>query len=380
MKKHLLLLGITFLSYNFATAQCEPVSSLDEAFDGDSMPACWTGSHSYPNIMTGDKITFYSGDSGTIDIYLVSPEITAFNGQQTLTFTATGTSMSPVLQIGTLDAADNFSTFTAVGDEIALGEETTFSVDIPTSTQKFIAFKFSANGASHSAGTLDNVTLQTNASPCDPVSSLNETFDAGALPDCWTNLNGVYDGSGFGSQNILFYSTSGGVTTSVATQQVLAGNYSFTFDATGNGILAIGIQTDLSDSSTFTELYSDISPATEAGPFEVSLTENAYIVIEVFLPNAHSPVYLDNVVLETSASVENLKKNDFKLYPNPATSLLNIESTSEVKSVEIFDLTGRKVVVSTSNNTVDVSSLTSGTYIISITSENGTAQTKFVKR
>lgn len=243
MKKHLLLLGISFLSYNFATAQCEAVSSLDETFGGTALPDCWTGSHSYPNIMPGDEVTFYSGNSATAEIYLISPEIIEFNGQQTLSFTAAGTSMTPVLQIGTLAIADDFSTFVAVGDEIALGEESTYSVSIPASeTQKFIAFKFIANGAPHAAG------------------------------------------------------------------------------------------------------------------------------------------ILDNVVFQTTASVGQVEQNSFRIYPNPVSSVLNIESNSEVKSVEIFDLTGRKVAVSVLNNTVNVSSLTQGTYIINITSDNGSAQTKFIKR
>ena len=84
---------------------------------------------------------------------------------------------------------------------------------------------------------------------------------------------------------------------------------------------------------------------------------------------------------------ENLMEGSFKLFPNPATSEINILSldNSNYYNIEIHDLTGRivKIVNSrTSNNTtLDVSDLKSGNYIIKITDNNGKVESlKMIKR
>ena len=84
---------------------------------------------------------------------------------------------------------------------------------------------------------------------------------------------------------------------------------------------------------------------------------------------------------------ESLIEGSYKLFPNPATSEINISSTnnSNYSNIEIHDLTGRivKIVNSrTSNNTtLDVSDLNSGNYIIKITDNNGKVESlKMIKR
>lgn len=66
------------------------------------------------------------------------------------------------------------------------------------------------------------------------------------------------------------------------------------------------------------------------------------------------------------------------MYPNPVSNgTLHITSnSSEAKSVSVFDLLGKQVLnAKTSNNAVNVSSLTSGSYIVKIT-EDGKTDTK----
>jgi len=62
---------------------------------------------------------------------------------------------------------------------------------------------------------------------------------------------------------------------------------------------------------------------------------------------------------------------DFALYPNPATDVVNIETNSQISNVDVFDLVGRKQAVVLSNGAVNISSLNSGLYILSINFENG---------
>tara|TARA_B110001469_G_scaffold15833_1_gene15992 strand:+ start:959 stop:1213 length:255 start_codon:yes stop_codon:yes gene_type:complete len=48
--------------------------------------------------------------------------------------------------------------------------------------------------------------------------------------------------------------------------------------------------------------------------------------------------------VESSLSVEENDENEFKIYPNPTLSSWKINSSKIIKSLEIFDLVGRKVL------------------------------------
>jgi len=77
-------------------------------------------------------------------------------------------------------------------------------------------------------------------------------------------------------------------------------------------------------------------------------------------------------------SVNNYNANAFSLYPNPTnTGSISISSTnSEAISVQVFDILGKQVKNETlTNNTLNVSNLKSGIYIVKIT-QNNTSTTK----
>ncbi len=106
----------------------------------------------------------------------------------------------------------------------------------------------------------------------------------------------------------------------------------------------------------------------------------AYYLIEDVrvqkLPNCDTTVSVNEAVK---------KEDDFKVYPNPATSTITIESTkTEAQSIKIVDVLGREVIESTKNEVlsiknIDVSQLPSGMYIIQLQSKNGVVSKKFVK-
>ena len=71
--------------------------------------------------------------------------------------------------------------------------------------------------------------------------------------------------------------------------------------------------------------------------------------------------------------------NNLTLYPNPASTSLNI--SENVQSVEIFSLVGQKVMELNNVNAVDVSSLQTGLYMIKLTNVDGVVgSTKFMKQ
>lgn len=94
--------------------------------------------------------------------------------------------------------------------------------------------------------------------------------------------------------------------------------------------------------------------------------------------------YTVNVLASSLATHEVTKKNaSFRVYPNPVTQILNIDSQEKIQSVSVFDATGRNVLSSEVNQAkcnVDLSKLTSGTYIVTIKTENGSQSAKVIKK
>ena len=61
--------------------------------------------------------------------------------------------------------------------------------------------------------------------------------------------------------------------------------------------------------------------------------------------------------------------DDLKIYPNPVTDILYFDSN--LKSISIYALDGKKIAVEPINNTLDVSNLTNGFYVVVTEDQNG---------
>jgi hypothetical protein len=73
-------------------------------------------------------------------------------------------------------------------------------------------------------------------------------------------------------------------------------------------------------------------------------------------------------------------ENNIKLFPNPVSDYLNIQSEVPVESISIYDLKGRVVKeVKQPGTGVDLSDLSVGYYMLKVTTKQGSAMQKFVK-
>lgn len=76
--------------------------------------------------------------------------------------------------------------------------------------------------------------------------------------------------------------------------------------------------------------------------------------------------------------------NGLSVYPNPVSDVLKIANAENLvnASFRIVDILGKTVIQSKalSNNTIDVSNLSSGVYVLSVSSEDGAKQFKFQKK
>lgn len=103
-------------------------------------------------------------------------------------------------------------------------------------------------------------------------------------------------------------------------------------------------------------------------------------------PIAGSWIEVDNfeVVNSQTSSVSEFSKNDINLYPNPASDVINIETSQEAEAISITSMEGRVVYSSDINGTntsIDVSSFDAGVYYYTITNKMGDkVRSSFVKK
>ncbi|MEB2778122.1 T9SS type A sorting domain-containing protein [Algoriphagus sp. D3-2-R+10] len=75
---------------------------------------------------------------------------------------------------------------------------------------------------------------------------------------------------------------------------------------------------------------------------------------------------------------------NIKIYPNPANDVLFVNGLVTDTKIELLDMVGRKVYSGVSNNereNINISNLSTGNYIIQLTSNDGQRMTgKVVKR
>ncbi len=99
-------------------------------------------------------------------------------------------------------------------------------------------------------------------------------------------------------------------------------------------------------------------------------------------------VYYKGCALNTGInSSQNIINNKITIYPNPASSVININyicyDGSEIKTVELFDIIGRSVIkvdnFNMNNFTLNTSKLNKGSYICRITTNNSYVINKIVE-
>ncbi|WP_323786898.1 T9SS type A sorting domain-containing protein [Psychroserpens sp.] len=105
--------------------------------------------------------------------------------------------------------------------------------------------------------------------------------------------------------------------------------------------------------------------------------------------------FLGNIFMDTVALYEAqdrstlglneiaLASNDVKLFPNPTRTILNVKSSNSntFKSIQVLDLNGRTVLnIKDNYNTIDVSNLQLGLYILNIETTNGYISKRFIKK
>ena len=85
-------------------------------------------------------------------------------------------------------------------------------------------------------------------------------------------------------------------------------------------------------------------------------------------------------LVESLSTLGTSDLKDLSIYPNPATDFINILNVKhKIEKVAIFDLTGKQMMSDT-NQKINVSKLPSGVYLLSVKTETGFKNFKFIKQ
>jgi hypothetical protein len=86
------------------------------------------------------------------------------------------------------------------------------------------------------------------------------------------------------------------------------------------------------------------------------------------------------VIYIHSTGINELDEKSISIYPNPAKDILHINSAEKFQYIEIYSIVGKSVLKIKEANEVDITSLASGSYIMSLIDASGNARrAKFIK-
>jgi hypothetical protein len=155
----------------------------------------------------------------------------------------------------------------------------------------------------------------------------------------------------------------------------------------GGGASAYLVKTNAVGTSTCNEnipafITTNVTTAVSAASINASTISNS---TTTSMTAASQPFTETTQCLTVGADEIETGENEILIYPNPASGRLTVGSRqSAVESIELFDMTGRRAFSqqqTTNSNlqSIDISSLTSGMYIVRIRTENREVLKKLVK-
>lgn len=191
--------------------------------------------------------------------------------------------------------------------------------------------------------------------------------------DFGTDSNGVADSFAFGIQY------NGTITAEQALQLIANQNPNFTFTVSGNTVSAVSLNSysGTNSASDTWKLFNGTNLSnwkTQSGLSGISLSNNGWLGLSFGKRRPFTP---------QEASLLSVNSVDFskniKIFPNPATDFIQIQSDERIISTSVYNLAGQKVLES-KEKTIDIKHIPSGTYILDLTTNKGKKSFKVIKK
>lgn len=125
-------------------------------------------------------------------------------------------------------------------------------------------------------------------------------------------------------------------------------------------------------------------------PFITNIAETQFIISSpgftggtVVFNNSSDPDFAPvlNLKYGVVSRVEEIESSTFSIYPNPAGNTISVNTNGEpIRNIELTDVLGKVLIKPVVNsNSIDISNLSTGVYIMNITTAKVTSSQKFIK-
>lgn len=113
---------------------------------------------------------------------------------------------------------------------------------------------------------------------------------------------------------------------------------------------------------------------------ELSEAVPYYVLSKIKLVQVTSPITqtgefsLDNIMKDSSVGIEDVivdADGEVKIFPNPASDVINVQSSADINSLEIINIRGVKVADAVNANSIAVDNLHQGVYFVKVKTAQG---------
>lgn len=156
--------------------------------------------------------------------------------------------------------------------------------------------------------------------------------------------------------------------------------------------VSVTIQYDLETNYDFLEIYngdsiyapmlSSLTGSANSQTF-TSTAENGAITFRFISDAGYTAPGWNAEINCAILNVSDVNNQNLKIYPNPASSVVFVEAKSEIKNIQLLDISGKLISKKSSNKTKDsisIEHLPKGTYVLTIQTKEETITKKIVKK
>lgn len=268
------------------------------------------------------------------------------------------------------------------------------------------AATFTVTYAPTAAGAANQtLTITTNAGPvtvaltgngvvCNGVSTFpwSEGFEGGALPSCWTSIDADGDADVWTFESTGYVPHSGSFSAVSASYNSVAltpDNYLVTPKMTINSAdlklhffaaaqdidwaaehYSVMVSTTGTATTDFTEIFNET--LSDTAYHQITLPLTAYNGQQIYVAFRHWNVTnmftmkIDDISIDNLSGINEVKESNIvSVFPNPAKDKLFIDAKN-INSIEVYNLTGARVASYGNQNSINISSLAQGTYLVKV--------------
>ena len=251
---------------------------------------------------------------------------------------------------------------------------------IYSSFENIAGATFTNSGTFITKNSVDNIGIFTN----NNLHTGNANFNSSIFVN---NTNGIIapstdSGSGIGTLGFLSGLTNNG-NINIEIGGATAGNTYDVVNVTGTATLGDVLNVTLFNNyqpPIGTQTYTILNATTRTGTFA---TVNLPTLSGTTWAITYNPTNVVITSTTTALATNNFQFAGFEAYPNPTNDILNLKNSQNIDNITVFDLLGKEVLTQKINATesqIDISTLSSGMYLIKVKAGENSKTIKIIKQ